>query len=241
MRRSEATAGANDWGAVVLEMAGACWVLPEFHDRLSDVELISTFRRNVARQYAGSTTHVSAASVLAELWGAGGALSSVALRTVGYASMAADAPGGLLDVALFDLVEACMCAFLAPLEEAPVHTRERAAACAYRAPPTLRACVERLLEGERFQWAATVRSKGVDFGKRFQHSLALAVNEELFGEIFGEQACEPLVQLLDWMAEALQAEPADGERMSGHRNPRKGLSTGCPSRSVTQSVFTHRR
>ena len=45
--------------------------------------------------------------------------------------------------------------------------------CGYRPPPTLHACVERLLGSGRFEWAAKVRSKGAEFGKRLQHSLAL--------------------------------------------------------------------
>ena len=32
------------YGAVVLEMAGACWVLPEFSLRLGKLELVETFK-----------------------------------------------------------------------------------------------------------------------------------------------------------------------------------------------------
>ena len=39
----------SDFGAVVLEMAGACWVLPEFFGRIADVQLIATFKQGLVR------------------------------------------------------------------------------------------------------------------------------------------------------------------------------------------------
>ena len=42
---------AQDFGCVVLDMAGACWVMPEFHGQLN-AELISTFKKHLIRQLA---------------------------------------------------------------------------------------------------------------------------------------------------------------------------------------------
>lgn len=40
----------NTFGGVVLEMAGACWVLPEFNVNLGKVELVTTFKQHLLTQ-----------------------------------------------------------------------------------------------------------------------------------------------------------------------------------------------
>ena len=41
----------EDFGCVVLDMAGACWVMPEFYGKL-DTELISTSKQHIVRELA---------------------------------------------------------------------------------------------------------------------------------------------------------------------------------------------
>ena len=38
------------YGGAVLEMAGACWVLPEFNQNLGKVELVTTFKQHLVAQ-----------------------------------------------------------------------------------------------------------------------------------------------------------------------------------------------
>ena len=60
------------FGCVVLDMAGACWVMPEFYGKL-DTELISTFKQHVVRQLAVEPNleiSIDVKAVMQELWGA---------------------------------------------------------------------------------------------------------------------------------------------------------------------------
>ena len=47
---NESDAADDDHAATKLELAGACWVLPDFYGKLEDVELISTFKKHLVRQ-----------------------------------------------------------------------------------------------------------------------------------------------------------------------------------------------
>ena len=78
----------NDFGAIVLEMAGACWVLPQFCNKLGSTELVSTFKKKLVDQLSANSamqTHdvdySDLQNVFRELWGAGGPLTALALKT----------------------------------------------------------------------------------------------------------------------------------------------------------------
>ena len=104
------------FGCVVLEMAGACWVMPEFYGKL-DTELISTFKQHVVRQLAaqpGLEMNTDVMAVMQELWGAGGPLRALALETCKRSDTLATEPKGLIERALQGIVTSLMLAFRAP-------------------------------------------------------------------------------------------------------------------------------
>ena len=89
-------AAGDGWGAILIEMAGACWVMPEFYGTLKGVDLISTLMQpllallNKARGHAHgeaeappSATKITAA--IRGLWGAGGPLCTLARSVVSSA------------------------------------------------------------------------------------------------------------------------------------------------------------
>ena len=67
-------------GAVVLEMAGACWVLPEFAGRVGDDDMITTFKSHLVRQLGGRADEAKdkdAADAVRELWGVDGSVRNL--------------------------------------------------------------------------------------------------------------------------------------------------------------------
>ena len=74
---------ADALGGVVLEMAGACWVLPDFYGRVGKVELLTTFKQRLVGRLRGEERYESdnPSSVLRELWGHGGPLRNLAFKT----------------------------------------------------------------------------------------------------------------------------------------------------------------
>lgn len=107
---------AEEFGAFVLEMAGACWLLPEFANKLED-EMISTLKSHVVRQLHAegekqmdkniSVKNVSEA--FQELFGAGGSLSTMALVTARrHEKKATEQDGGMLEEMLRSIVEELM-------------------------------------------------------------------------------------------------------------------------------------
>ena len=59
-------------GAVALEMAGACWVLPEFYGRVGDGDMITTLKSHLTRRLIGradETRDKDPSDALRELWG----------------------------------------------------------------------------------------------------------------------------------------------------------------------------
>jgi hypothetical protein len=79
-------------GAVVLELAGACWLMPEFSEQAGDT-LISTLKTRATRRlmwrraslmgtFFGSSDAPDIASAIHALFGPGGPISTLALRSV---------------------------------------------------------------------------------------------------------------------------------------------------------------
>eukprot|EP00966_Prymnesium_polylepis_P196812 4560761-Prymnesium_polylepis.1 len=92
-------------GALLIEMAGACWELPEFFGNHTDVVLISTFKQKLLQSFADpnssrSFDHAKAEAcfgVVRELWSLGGPLYKLALATATRDTSPASGPGGLLE------------------------------------------------------------------------------------------------------------------------------------------------
>ena len=112
-------------GAVLLEMAGACWVMPEFFNKCGDgVELISTLKKRVTAQLVSAGLEVWTdrgvavdvlEATLRALWSAGSPLSNLALKTVRREEKAAcDEAGGRVRAWLSELVERLAALFLPP-------------------------------------------------------------------------------------------------------------------------------
>lgn len=75
--------------AQVLEMAGACWVLPEFQDRLGKDELVTTLRGHLDQRLSIAAGDITSRGVVMEdsialirdLWGPGGSVIFVDSNT----------------------------------------------------------------------------------------------------------------------------------------------------------------
>jgi 2'-phosphotransferase len=111
-------AGDADFGGMVLEMTGACWVTPDFYGKLGKVELLTTLRGLLLQDLSGqsrsesSFVSCSPVTVLNELWGHGGPLSGLALKTARRAEHVATASEGMLSTTLAQLLESLCIAFM---------------------------------------------------------------------------------------------------------------------------------
>ena len=198
---AEEAATEDDFACVVLDMAGACWVLPEFSS-LDGVELICTFKKHLTRQLEAGPTgptsekHVDAESVLQELWGPGGPLSSMALQTTERSKVMGAQPGGLIEGALQDITKSVAIAFLVPLYDEKC--RAIAEAKTYQPPDALRAVVGSALESHS-SWLLDVLSRR-NLTTMFQHSLALDCERS----VWDDAACKPLLALVEQLRESLR-------------------------------------
>ena len=181
---ASASAMSGALGGVVLEMAGACWVLPDFYGKLgTDVTLLATFKRQLVGQLVGEAKyeHAAPSSVLRELWAHGGALSNLALKSCTVeAQPAATAADGILRQCLKDTREGLVIAFRPPKERVGL-----ARSLGYTMPPALKAALDDTV--------------GMTFRKRskFQHSFVL----ETPSDVWDDAACAPLVAVLSRLRE----------------------------------------
>ena len=119
---NESDAADDDHAATKLELAGACWVLPDFYGELEDVELISTFKKHLVRQLAdASSTEYDAEATFRELWGPGGPLRLLALKSESESSgprgVLATDPKGLLEHGHMEIVKTLTIAFLGSTDD----------------------------------------------------------------------------------------------------------------------------
>lgn len=182
-------------GAVLLEMAGACWVMPEFFNKCGDgVELISTLKKRVTAQLVSAGLEVWTdrgvaidvlEATLRALWSAGSPLSNLALKTVRREEKAAcDEAGGRVGAWLSELVERLAALFLPPETGAAIRP----------------GCESPLLADE-------LHSIGVHLdpskhAKRFKTSFV----HELGSEVWGDDKSLPLRELLLLLKELASPE-----------------------------------
>ena len=161
-------------------------MLPEFYAKLDDVELVHTFKRQLVEQLQGtSNARIDAEAMFRELWGHGGCLSSMALKTTERAEMLATQPGGLIDQALLDITSSVVIAFLAPL-----HNEDcQALASAYEPPARLRACIDDFLRSRPSTWLTDTLVRR-SFTTMFSNSLVLdQALEDAARDVWDDAAC----------------------------------------------------
>eukprot|EP00966_Prymnesium_polylepis_P097598 2260770-Prymnesium_polylepis.1 len=93
-------------GALQIEMAGACWVLPEFYGK-EDVKLVGTFKVQLLKLLVSCDAAQADAcdAVLRDLWSLGGACSTLSLKTAQRDSKKAAEEGGFLLECITELAE----------------------------------------------------------------------------------------------------------------------------------------
>jgi hypothetical protein len=212
--RIEAAASSTkeDHGCVVLDMAGACWVMPEFYGKL-DTELISTFKQHVVRQLVAKNsleTSTDVMAVMQELWGAGGPLRALALKTCKRSETSALAfetckrsetpvtqPRGLIDGALRGIITSLILAFRAPNGAKPQGTD-----LGYESPLLLDGCLSKALESKP-GWLTEEWFYEIDGlqAKKFKHSLVHDCDAAVWRD---EDTCKALVGLVEELESLLQ-------------------------------------
>ena len=213
------------YGAVVLEMAGACWVLPEFFGKL-EVELLATFKKRLIREMhqkvpeeaarsrpslpklessasfelRRGASHVSfkaalgpqtikwereAMDVLNDLWGHGGALANLAMKTVQRDLYNAVAPDGLIATQLRATAKAMVIVFDKPPAGSAIWVQDERAR-EYEPPSNVQAALAQL------QQKRIVDVKSVAKRDKFAASFVLDVPSH----VWSDANCQPLISLL---------------------------------------------
>ena len=195
------TCGEEDLGGVVLEMAGACWVMPQFYGKVGKVKLLATFKDQLVGQLSAEPAYASCDGIklLRALWGHGGPLSNLTLKTCTRAGLpGATAPKkGVLAKTLHKVVEALVVAFMPPVE-----LEAFAEEAGYCAPAAL---VEALGDyGEQSFGGNSLKGVGKKQLKNFEQSFVFECGED----VWGDAACEPLAELVGLLGEILDA-PSD--------------------------------
>ena len=195
--RRRSKEGSKMHGAVVLEMAGACWVLPEFSQTLGKKELVSTLKEILVQQlgrladFEGSKDVVAEMSdnesggtlrVVRDLWGPGGPLAELISKSSSrFSKPATDARDGLINEWYESAVASAVIAFL------PAHEHgELARGAGYEVPAGLRAFFSQLMSAEAGRFALIKKRQ------LWQDSFAL----QCPADVWGGAQCDPLVALL---------------------------------------------
>ena len=206
-------AGAStekDFGCVVLDMAGACWVMPEFYGKLG-IELIATFKQHVVRQLAaqpGPNTNIDAIGVMQELWGVGGPLRALALKTCMRSETAATGPRGLIEGALRGIITSLICAFRVP-NPVPNDADSSDLANQYSKPALLDGCICKVLDFKP-EWLSS-KTYGHQ-AKVFKHSLVHDCDAAVWRD---EDTCKALVSLVEQLESLLQ--PGDPTWLANYK------------------------
>ena len=201
----------EDFGCVVLDMAGACWVMPEFFEEL-DTKLISTFKRHLVNQLAvipGSENYVDAMNVMQELWGAGGPLRVLALTSHTRSDKLATESDGLIEGALRAIITSLMVAFRVPDDDA--ECKDLALKKKYLVPPSLDGCINKVLES-RPNWREKVDTRR-DRPKVFKNSLVHDCDAAVWRD---KDTCKALVDLVKQL-ENLLLKPSHAGWLTGYK------------------------
>ena len=158
-------------GALVFELAGACWVLPNFNAGGGSGPLFHTFHDHLSKMLSSDASAPAddATSVVRNLWGPGGPLCTLALRTATRDERPADdARHGWVRRSLASVASLCADAFV---PRAPVH-EDLARAASYTPSATLLGCIRELTTDGILP--ADEPTGGMGRQQRFVNSLVLA-------------------------------------------------------------------
>ena len=184
MREEEANVTEEDYGGAVFEMAGACWVLPEFAKKLGKTPLVSTLKERLMLQLSGpSDSDGGIRTVFRDLWGAGGALSTLFTKTARRSDELVLSKRGLTNRWYESVAASAVIAFL------PQHGFETA----YVPPPPLKECFDALLK-------AGARLDDIKKRSLFADSFVL----ECGPDVWGGEASRGLAQLIGTLRELEQ-------------------------------------
>ena len=180
--KEEAKVTEDDYGAAVFEMAGACWVLPEFAKKLGKTPLVSTLKERLTLQLNGPIEG-DIRTIFRDLWGAGGALSTLFTKTARRSDELALSKRGLFHRWYESVAASAVIAFL------PQHGFETA----YVPPPPLKECFDALLK-------AGARLDDIKKRSLFADSFVL----ECGPDVWGGEASRGLAQLIGTLRELEQ-------------------------------------
>jgi hypothetical protein len=205
----EGASTEKDFGCVVLDMAGACWVMPEFYGKL-DTELISTFKQHVVRQLVVQSSleiSIDVMAVMQELWGAGGPLRALSIETCKRYKTLATQPGGLIEGALRGIITSLILAFRTPNDAKPQGTD-----LGYKAPLLLDGCLSKILKSKP-DWLTEEWFSKIDGlqAQKFKHSLVHDCDAAVWRD---EDTCKALVDLVEQLKSLLQ--PGDSTWLTGY-------------------------
>jgi len=195
----EGAATEKDFGCVVLDMAGACWVMPEFYEKL-DTELITTFKQHVVRQLAVERSHeinTDVMVVMQELWGSGGPLRFLSIKTCKRSDTLATQPEGLIEGALCGIITSLIIAF-----RMPDGAECKKLVKGYKAPLLLDGCITKVLESKP-SWLTKDWVSKIDGlqAKKFKHSLVHDCDAAAWRD---EDTCKALVGLVEQLESLLE-------------------------------------
>ena len=216
---------SNYFGAVVLEMAGACWVLPEFFGKL-EVELLSTFKKRLLREMGRGLTRQptrggspakaklvaqktwadfdfvqpewlrEASEVLDDLWGHGGALTNMAMKTVTREVHVASGARGFLMQQLRACAKSMVICFGKPPAGSPAWLSDERVRT-YEPPESIAAALRAMEE------ASVIDAASVPKRDKFSSSFVLEADDDLWTD----SQCEPLVRLVHELQQLTNRRP----------------------------------
>ena len=233
-------------GAIVFELAGACWVLPNFNadggsGPLFCNHLFYTFHDHLSKLLSSGASAPAddATSVVRNLWGPGGPLCTLAMRTATRDERPADdARHGWVRRSLASVASLCADAFV---PRAPVH-EDLARAASYTPSATLLGCLRELTTDGILP--AEEPTGGMGRQQRFVNSLVLATvcnvsRANTSASASSSQAAAPAVPFMP-SSPAISTACVGGESKTprGAATPRSGSrgSSNQPSSWVLEEL-----
>jgi hypothetical protein len=183
----ESKSTEEDVGCFVRDMvAGACWV------STLGTELIPTFKQHAAQSDFEIDT--DAMAVIQQLWGAGGPLRALALKTCRRSETLATRPTGLIECTLQDIITMLILTFRVPNDAEGADLAE-----GYSMPVLLDRCINKVLES-RPNWLEAQLARR-DRANIFKNSLVHDCDAAVWRD---EDTCKALVGLIEQLESLLK-------------------------------------
>ena len=183
------------------------------------MRLLTTFKQHLVGTLVADPSFAdsSPSRLLRELWGHGGPLSNLALKTVTRGGPHALAAGGLVSEALHALIEPIAIAFCPPPSQ-----RDLARTAGFQTPPSLLSAIGGLPK------------KAARKAAMFAHSFVLHCTED----VWGDAACAPLVALLTTLRSAI-AGGAENAAAAPPAAPDACAPDACAWMATWRPLLTH--